>query len=161
MHALIYAHPSTPSPLPACPAAGLNAPVGKLNGFLPYKLLDPSRLAPRGADGRLAPPPANGHAELVGKTLRVKVSQVIVPERRLIVSEKAVLLDELAAVVQPGDIVEGRVGSLMNWGAFIECHKGGLGRAGRGRDEAGWGSIVWCDGVAGIAGTGLLTAAIA
>ena len=105
--------------------------MGKLNGFLPYKLLDPSRLAPRGADGRLAPPPANGHAELVGTTLKVKVSQVIVPERRLIVSEKAVLLDELAAVVQPGDIVEGRVGSLMNWGAFIECHKGGLGRAGR------------------------------
>ena len=41
------------------------------------------------------------------------------------VSEKAVLLDELAKVVQAGDIVEGRVGSLMNWGAFIECNTGG------------------------------------
>jgi hypothetical protein len=62
--------------------------------------------------------------------------QVIVPENRLIVSEKAVLLDELAAVVRPGDLVDGRVGSTTDWGAFVECLKGGWkggGGGGRGR----------------------------
>jgi hypothetical protein len=60
--------------------------------------------------------------------------QVIVPENRLIVSEKAVLLDELAAVVRPGDLVDGRVGSTTDWGAFVECLKGGWKGGG-----GGWG----------------------
>lgn len=37
-------------------------------------------------------------------------------------SEKAVLLEELAAVVQPGDVIEGVIGGVMDWGAFVECH---------------------------------------
>lgn len=51
--------------------------------------------------------------------------QVVVPEKRLIVSEKAVLLEDLAAVVAPGDVVEGVVGTIMDWGAFVECRSGG------------------------------------
>lgn len=102
--------------------SGLLVPVGKLTGFLPYKLLDPSRLQQRRPDGSRIPPPPNGHQSLVGAPVRVKVTQVIVPEKRLIVSEKAVLLDELAAMVQPGDIIDGVVGSNMDWGAFVECH---------------------------------------
>lgn len=50
--------------------------VGKLTGFLPYKLLDPSRLNLRKSDGSLAPPPARGHQELLGQPVRVKITQV-------------------------------------------------------------------------------------
>lgn len=46
------------------------------------------------------------------------------PDNRLIVSEKAVLLDELASMARPGDIVEGVVGSTMDWGVFVECRTG-------------------------------------
>ncbi|KAL4858818.1 30S ribosomal protein S1 [Chlorella vulgaris] len=101
--------------------SGLLMPIGNLMGFLPYKLLDPSRMAQRRSDGSQPPVPPNGYQALVGTKLRVKVTQVIVPDNRLIVSEKAVLLDELASMARPGDIVEGVVGSTMDWGVFVEC----------------------------------------
>lgn len=101
--------------------SGLNLKIGKLQAFLPYKLLDPARLENyRNADGSRAMPPG-GHKQLIGAKLRVRVTQVIVPEKRLIVSEKAVLLDELAKELQPGDVVEGVVGAIMDWGCFVEC----------------------------------------
>ena len=50
--------------------------VGKLKGFLPYKLLDPSRLVgERGQGGRRTLPAAEAQ-KLVGQKLRVKVTQV-------------------------------------------------------------------------------------
>lgn len=101
--------------------SGLIMPIGKLSGFLPYKLLSPARLQQRREDGSLIPPPPNGYQQLVGTKLKVKITQVIVPERRLIVSEKAVLLDELAEALKPGDVVDGYVGACMDWGAFVEC----------------------------------------
>ncbi|PSC70883.1 30S ribosomal S1 [Micractinium conductrix] len=101
--------------------SGLQLQVGRLNGFLPYKLINPTRVPRRQADGSLAPVPAQGYAELIGESLEVKITQVIVPEKRLIVSEKAVLLEQLAGQVEAGDIVEGVVGGIMDWGAFIEC----------------------------------------
>lgn len=101
--------------------SGLNMQIGKLSGFLPYKLLDPARVVRRAEDGSLVPPPVNGHQDLVGQTVSVKITQVIVPDKRLIVSEKAVLLEQLAGVVQEGDVIEGTVGGIMDWGAFIEC----------------------------------------
>ena len=80
--------------------------------------------------------------------------QVIVPEKRLIVSEKAVLLQELAEVVQPGDVVEGAIGAVMDWGAFVECRTRawgggpglwgalwGLWRAAGGRAGGGWKAV--------------------
>lgn len=107
---------------------------------------------------------------LLRPVLRHAHLQVIVPEKRLIVSEKAVLLDELAKelqvrsgcrlhlvvhelpagdcrsmhtldshachppaascstmAAQPGDVVEGVVGAIMDWGCFVECRTGALG----------------------------------
>jgi hypothetical protein len=51
-------------------------PIGKLKGFLPYKLLDASRLEQRRPDGSLAPVPQSGYRQLIGTKLRVKVTQV-------------------------------------------------------------------------------------
>lgn len=62
------------------------------------------------------------------------------PEKRLIVSEKAVLLDELAAAVETGDVVEGVVGAIMDWGVFVECRTGAW-RAGRGSGHRGGGCL--------------------
>lgn len=50
--------------------------MGKLQGFLPYKLLDPSRLEGfHNADGSRSTPPG-GYKQLVGTKLRVRVTQV-------------------------------------------------------------------------------------
>lgn len=56
--------------------SGLLVNLGTLTGFLPYKLLDPSRLTERSADSGRFVVPANGHQQLVGTDLKVKVTQV-------------------------------------------------------------------------------------
>lgn len=209
--------PVTFSHGPLCAGAGVQVQVGKLTGFLPYKLLDPTRLPQRKPDGGLPPVPARGYQELVGRPVKVKVTQVgggssssegsrdareagkedrptranrqtlaqagasvcpgaacaqnrpralleaawargaecfgacapsrlchvqapppspdmlaaispfpslpcqvIVPEKRLIVSEKAVLLEELANIVAVGDVIEGVIGNITDFGAFVE-----------------------------------------
>jgi len=43
-----------------------------------------------------------------------------VPERRLICSEKAVMLERAATMLKKGDVVEGVISSLHNFGAFVE-----------------------------------------
>lgn len=101
--------------------SGVQVQLGKLTGFLPYKLLDPTRLPQRKPGGGLPPVPARGYQELVGQPVKVKVTQVIVPEKRLIVSEKAVLLEELATLVAVGDVIEGVVANVTDFGAFVEC----------------------------------------
>lgn len=47
------------------------------------------------------------------------ITQVDVPGRRLILSESATLLADLAAQLQEGDTVEGVVTSLQDYGAFV------------------------------------------
>lgn len=56
--------------------AGVQVQLGKLTGFLPYKLLDPTRLPQRKPGGGLPPVPARGYQELVGQPVKVKVTQV-------------------------------------------------------------------------------------
>lgn len=62
-------------------------------------------------------------SKLVGRPLTVKVTQVVIPERRLICSEKAALLDKASKELAPGAIVSGTVTSLHNFGAFIEVEQ--------------------------------------
>ena len=45
--------------------------------------------------------------------------QVDVPGRRLVLSEAATLMADLAAQLQEGDTVEGIVTSLRDYGAFV------------------------------------------
>lgn len=95
--------------------SGVLVQIGKLQGFVPYKLMDRKRLATAG------PTEASDFKEqMVGQNISVKVVQVVVPERRLVCSEKAARLDEVAAGVAAGDVIEGRISSLHDFGAFIE-----------------------------------------
>ena len=45
--------------------------------------------------------------------------QVNVPERKLILSERAAMLGDLLASLSPGDVVEGVVTRLTDFGAFV------------------------------------------
>ena len=45
--------------------------------------------------------------------------QVNVPERKLILSERAAMLGELLQALRPGDVVEGVVTRLTDFGAFV------------------------------------------
>lgn len=88
--------------------------VGKLLGFVPYKLMN------RNALSDIEKTNSGWRKALVGRELKVKVVQVVVPEQRLVCSEKAAMLDEAATKLSPGDIVGGRVVSLHSFGAFVE-----------------------------------------
>jgi predicted RNA-binding protein with RPS1 domain len=98
-----------------------------LRGFIPYRLFSRARLEElqdRLPDGSWAGAPEEGYTSLVGLKLRAKVTQVSVPEKRIICSEKAALLDGLAATARPGDVIEGRVASLHDFGVFVEVDSG-------------------------------------
>lgn len=106
--------------------------VSGLQGFVPYYMLNPQRLRDlAAAEGQAVSPgeapatPAGGWTALKGQKLRVKVGQVNVPLKRISCSEKATLLDELAAAVQPGDVLSGTVTALHEWGAFLETDGAG------------------------------------
>lgn len=92
--------------------SGVLIPVGKLSGFIPYKLMNRNTLSSIKKE--------SWTDELLGREITVKVTQVVVPERRLICSEKAVMLEQAAADLRKGDIVEGIISSLHNFGAFVE-----------------------------------------
>jgi predicted RNA-binding protein with RPS1 domain len=92
--------------------SGVLVSVGKLTGFVPYKLMNRTFL------NTIDKP--SWTKTLLGREIEVKVVQVIVPEQRLVCSEKAVLLDKAATTLKPGDTVAGNVVSLHSFGAFVE-----------------------------------------
>jgi predicted RNA-binding protein with RPS1 domain len=95
--------------------SGVLIRVGKLSGFIPYKLMNGYTLS--SIDKAL------WTEKLVGRPITVKVTQVVVPERRLICSEKAVMLENAASKLKVGDVIEGQVASLHTFGAFVEIAK--------------------------------------
>lgn len=117
---------------------GLSVSIGQLSGFVPYRFCDPGRLAEAERASAATPEDVaiascavtadrdeavgarlRVYGRLKGQKIRVKVMQVIVPQQRLICSEKAALLDELSLQVQRGDVIEGVVGTIFNFGALI------------------------------------------
>lgn len=95
--------------------SGVLVSIGKLTGFVPYKLMNRAVLADVPQD--------RWSKALVGQSITVKVTQVVVPERRLICSEKAAMLDRASLDLKVGDIVTGVVTSLHAFGAFVEILK--------------------------------------
>jgi small subunit ribosomal protein S1 len=120
---------------------GVIVRVGKLRGFVPGSQLDAAHTSKRQISTRLEPETGptspdgtfaragsdERWAELVGQTLKLKVIEVDRERNRLILSEKAALSEQrehrrekLLDELTEGDIRQGRVINLANFGAFID-----------------------------------------
>ncbi len=104
---------------------GLMMKIDALVGFMPVSQLNPEHYprVPGGDKNRILE-----HLKMLsGKVLQVKVLDANQKEEKLIVSEKAVWEDEQKAVLEAykiGDVVEGEVGALTSFGAFIKFGEG-------------------------------------
>ncbi|KAK9903262.1 hypothetical protein WJX75_001096 [Coccomyxa subellipsoidea] len=91
---------------------GVVVDVNGLRGFIPMSRLDPGRL-----------PKTDFALEdiegLVGQPVSAKVIQVNIPSRQLVLSEQATMVEQLAASLQTGDVVEGIVTRTTDYGAFV------------------------------------------
>lgn len=81
-------------------------------GFIPFSLMDPARV-PSTSD------PEERAAQLLGKTITAKIVEVNVPERRVTLSERAASLAKLVQRLSEGDVVEGVVSYVSDFGAFV------------------------------------------
>ena len=102
---------------------GLIVKYGRLRGFVPASQFKPSR---RGSQGNTA---EQRWGNMVGESIIVRVIEVDQERRRLIFSEKAALQESreifkerLLAEVSVGDVLEGRVTSLADFGAFVNIN---------------------------------------
>ncbi len=100
---------------------GLMAKVGRIDGFLPVSQLTPEHY-PRvegGDKSRIL----ELLQKFTGQTFRVKVIDVNEVESKLIVSEKSAWAKEQASLVsgfKVGDVIEGKVTGVVDFGAFVE-----------------------------------------
>jgi small subunit ribosomal protein S1 len=100
---------------------GLMVQVGRIEGFLPVSQLTPEHY-PRvegGDKSRIL----ELLQKYIGQIFHVKVIDVNELDGKLIVSEKAAWAKEQAAIVagyKEGDVIEGRVTGVVDFGAFVE-----------------------------------------
>lgn len=101
---------------------GLLVQMGRLRGFVPASQLDNIR-----RDIRFSASPDERWAHLVGEQVQVKVIEVDRSRNRLILSERAAMKewresqkDRLLDELQEGEIREGRVINLADFGAFVD-----------------------------------------
>lgn len=100
---------------------GLMVTVGRIEGFLPVSQLTPEHY-PRvegGDKGRIL----ELLQQFISQPVRVKVIDVNEAEGKLIVSEKAAWAKEHAQIVagyNVGDVIEGKVTGVVDFGAFVE-----------------------------------------
>ncbi len=124
-------------PVIDCNKGGVIVRVGKLRGFVPGSQLDAAHLAGRqiavktqSADSggpSIRPGDNNRWASMVGETIQLKVIEVDRERNRLILSERSALRDwresqreRLLSELSEGDIRQGRVINLADFGAFID-----------------------------------------
>ncbi len=99
---------------------GVIVRMGQLRGFVPNSQLDYTRFPERNINQEQV-------QKLVGKKLTVKILEVDRQRSRLIMSERASMRErresqrrEVLERIQPGDVVNGRVINLTNYGAFVD-----------------------------------------
>jgi len=100
---------------------GLLAELEGIRGFLPLSQLSIEHY-PRVKDGNSAEILKNLQ-QLIGQELEVKIIDISPQENKLIFSEKAVTSQEINQLLdnyKPGDIVEGKITGLADFGAFIK-----------------------------------------
>jgi len=103
---------------------GLMVQVNRLSGFLPVSQLIPEHY-PRvqgGDKNRIL----ERLRQFIGQTFNVKVIDVSEEEEKLIVSEKAAWEETQKAVISKykvGDIIEGRITAVTDFGAFVEFNE--------------------------------------
>jgi len=107
----------------ACNKGGVIVRLGKVNGFVPGSQLSPAHAT----DQATASSDKDRWIGLVGKTLRLKVIEVDPQRNRLILSERLALREwrnsqreKLLNELTEGDVRQGRVINLTNFGAFID-----------------------------------------
>jgi small subunit ribosomal protein S1 len=99
--------------------AGVNVFFNGLKGFVPYSLL--------GVGGR-------GVEALVGQDIEVKVAEVSVENRKLVFNHREVVAeqqlaiqarrDELFSSLKPGDVRDGKVVRIVEYGCFVDVGEG-------------------------------------
>lgn len=107
-----------------CNKGGVIVQVGKLRGFVPGSQLAASRATDRTSTN---PDSDDRWAALVGQPLQLKAIEVDQKRNRLILSERAALRDwrknqreRLLNELTEGDVCQGRVISLADFGAFVD-----------------------------------------
>ena len=100
---------------------GLLVPLGRLRGFVPASQISLSRRANLSGDT-----PEQRWSKMVGDDIRVKVIEVDRERHRLILSERAALQESRETLkerlldgLNEGDIRNGRVTSVADFGAFV------------------------------------------
>lgn len=97
---------------------GLLVENSRLRGFVPYShLVDMTAQTDQERDNFLS--------AFVGKTLRLKIIECVPEEGRVVFSERAARADagkrtELFSNLQQGDIIDGEVTNITDFGAFID-----------------------------------------
>ncbi|OAE24053.1 hypothetical protein AXG93_2402s1110 [Marchantia polymorpha subsp. ruderalis] len=100
----------------ACNSGGILVRINGLQSFLPFSQLNSARLTKDGVTRTSA----EVGKELVGELITVKVIECNEEERRLIVSEKQAVLVESVQQIKEGDVYEGKVNSVTEYGAFVD-----------------------------------------
>ncbi|KAG6551177.1 hypothetical protein Mapa_007412 [Marchantia paleacea] len=100
----------------ACNSGGILVRINGLQSFLPFSQLNSARLTKDG----VTKTSAEVGKELVGELITVKVIECNEEERRLIVSEKQAVLVESVQQIKEGDVYEGKVNSVTEYGAFVD-----------------------------------------
>lgn len=104
---------------------GLLAEVSEINAFLPVSQLSPEHY-PRVEGGDISKI-LRELQEFVGKELEVTILDLSQKENKLILSEKAKGLEKLKEVLKAykvGDLVEGEITGVVDFGAFIKFGEG-------------------------------------
>lgn len=103
---------------------GVIIKVGRLRGFVPASQLSLSHQRMLGED---ALPPEQRFQKLVGQKALIKVVEIDRDRNRLILSERAAakeartqLKDKLLSSIEPGQVLEGIVSSVKEFGAFVD-----------------------------------------